>query len=410
MTGKSNIEWTEATWNPVVGCSIVSPGCTNCYAMKMAARIEAMSEAIYDAGKRTAPAQYCGTTKKVNGSAVWTGKVARAGRDVLTSPLRRKKPTTYFVNSMGDLFHEDVPDAWIDDVFAIMALSPQHTFQVLTKRAQRMRDYMLERWQPMKPLKLDLGGGDIVDLKDETEGADRRDQIVNAIDQLARDDKELQRRFLDTENDAHWTDAGAAKVMQFDWPLANVWLGVSTERQQEADERIPLLLQTPAAVRFISAEPLLGPLDLASPLYTGEAGITMRGYLRNHAEPDDFHHHATKLDWVIAGGESGRNARPMHIGWARDLCVQCETAGVPFFFKQHGEWHPRGDKPGIAETCIAINGAISRGDELKGGPDKRPRWIAIERVGKKKAGRLLDGVTHDAMPSRQIDDQHTGQR
>ena len=135
-----DIEWTQQSWNAIVGCSILSPGCTNCYAMNMAARIEAMNAAARP-GHGTAP-QYAGTTKKVNGKAVWTGKLALAPDDTLLQPLRRKKPTTYFVNSMGDLFHEDVPDESIDLVLAISALCPQHTLQILTKRAARMHTYM----------------------------------------------------------------------------------------------------------------------------------------------------------------------------------------------------------------------------------------------------------------------------
>jgi protein gp37 len=134
----SKIEWTEKTWNPIVGCSIVSPGCTNCYAMKMAARLEAMARA--DARSTQ---HYLGTTQRSKAGPVWTGKVALAPERILLEPLSRKKPTTYFVNSMGDFFHESVPDAWIDSVFAVMALCPQHTFQVLTKRSARMRAYTL---------------------------------------------------------------------------------------------------------------------------------------------------------------------------------------------------------------------------------------------------------------------------
>jgi protein gp37 len=324
----SPIEWTEHTWNPIVGCSIVSPGCTNCYAMKMARRIDAMGVVNH----------YNGCTKVVNGNAVWTGKLARASDDILLQPLRRKKPTIYFVNSMGDLFHEDVPDEWIDKVFAVMALCPQHTFQVLTKRSERMR-----RWFD----------------------GDRADSVGLAMLTIV-------------ERIPH----GHRRVP---WPLRNVWLGVSTERQQEADERIPHLLQTPAAVRFVSAEPLLGPIDLRVPEI--DLGIGKFG-----CHPD--------LDWVIVGGESGPKARPMHVGWARDLRDQCDAAGVKFFFKQHGEWHPRtSDGVGIAKHCIAINGAVSSGDKLEGGGN-RPRWIAIERVGKKAAGRLLDNREHNDMPER----------
>ena len=134
MADKSKIEWTEATWNPIVGCSVVSPGCTNCYAMKMAARIEAMAigQTTKNGSPGLAPTHYAGTTQSSKAGPVWTGKVALAPDHILTQPLRWKRPRTIFVNSMGDLFHEDVPDEWIDRVFAIIALCPQHTFQVLT--------------------------------------------------------------------------------------------------------------------------------------------------------------------------------------------------------------------------------------------------------------------------------------
>jgi protein gp37 len=282
MSGKSNIEWTEQTWNPVVGCSIVSPGCTNCYAMKMAARIETMRSSHYD-----------GATKKVNGNAVWTGKLALAPESTLMAPLRLKTPTTYFVNSMGDLFHEDCPDEWMDRVFAVMALCPQHTFQVLTKRPDRMRDYFAT-W-PMK-------------------------QVPDRITEKAADIAHKYRR--------GWQ--GNAGVIER--PLPNVWLGVSCERQEEADERIPLLLQTPAAVRFISAEPLLGPIDLnAIPLVQPFNSIWWDTKTRG-GKPPQFN----GLDWIIIGGESGPRARPMQIEWADSIVAQCRNAGVACFVKQLG--------------------------------------------------------------------------
>lgn len=326
--GKTGIEWTEQTWNPIVGCSILSPGCTNCYAMKMAARIEAMGN----------QPRYAGTTKKVNGNAVWTGKLALAPDSAFLAPLRRRKPTTYFVNSMGDLFHEDCPDEWIDRVFAVMALSPQHTFQVLTKRAARMRQWF--------------------------EG-DRADRVglamLSIVDRIPHGHRRVP------------------------WPLANVWLGVSTERQREADERIPLLLQTPAVVRFISAEPLLGEIHMR--WATWNIGI----------EPARF------LDWVIVGGESGPDARPMHPDWARTLRVECEVAQVPFFFKQWGNWHPEIDRDcddpdwrqpytKFSEPCFQIlNLAGGRGFH-------GDRVHVMRNCSKKSAGRLLDGVEHNGMP------------
>src|SRR5215472_5440285 len=181
MAGTSNIEWCDATWNPVIGCSIVSPGCTNCYAMRMAARIEAMGSGSH----------YAGTTKKVNGNAVWTGKVALAPDHILTAPIHWRKPRRIFVNSMGDLFHEDIPDQWIDSVFAVMALAPQHQFQVLTKRAERMVQWF-------------------------THFADSPDGLLSAV--------------VDITNGSR---ADIDRVGDGPWPLPNVWLGVSAERQQE---------------------------------------------------------------------------------------------------------------------------------------------------------------------------------
>ncbi|MFN7607968.1 MAG: DUF5131 family protein, partial [Ralstonia sp.] len=217
MTGKTSIEWTEQTWNPVAGCSLVSPGCTNCYAMSHAARLLDKPGSHYE-----------GTTKRVNGKPVWTGKIGIAPDSILLAPLRRRKPAMYFVNSMADLFHEGVPEAVIDCVFAVMALSPQHTFQVLTKRAKRMREYM-------------MGFG--------CDGS-RRFNVFDAMCQVA-DSSSVRGVFKD----------GSSTILAPEWPLPNVWLGVSAEDQARADERIPDLLATPAAVRFVSAEPLLGPID-----------------------------------------------------------------------------------------------------------------------------------------------------
>ena len=361
MAQTSAIEWTEATWNPIVGCSIVSPGCTHCYAMAMAARIDRM----------TLQSHYEGLTHKINGHQVWTGKIAHAGSHAFLAPLRRRKPTTYFVNSMGD---EDVPDAWIDQVFAIMALCPQHAFQVLTKRAARMRDYCSTiqkhgRWLQMEDIALQLGY--------EPRGAH---------------------------------DHG------FDWIsnkqfLPNVWLGVSAERQQEADERIPLLLQTPAAVRFLSAEPLLGPIDLTR-IRVQLAGDSWMTRSALHAKDSlNLGQEEHRLDWVICGGESGPNARPMHPDWARSLRDQCQAAGVPYFFKQWGEWlgcesTGNNEPPGIPKNTYrrCDDGSfcwpsIRDSYSFDHPTDKWSGHFAAKRVGKKAAGRLLDGVAHNAMPS-----------
>lgn len=222
MSDGTKISWTNETWNPIVGCSLASPGCTNCYAMNMAWRQEH--------GFKTP--HYAGTTKKVNGNAVWTGKIAMAPDSTLTKPLKRRKPTMYFVNSMSDLFHEDVPDEWIDRVFAVMALCPQHTFQVLTKRADRMRNYLSSG-------RATAVGMAALELVCQSLAENEKSRVGSGI--------------ILTGDIAHLKD----------WPLPNVWLGVSAEDQRRADERIPVLLDTPAAVRFVSIEPQLEHIDLS---------------------------------------------------------------------------------------------------------------------------------------------------
>jgi len=348
MAGKSKIEWTEQTWNPIVGCSIVSPGCTNCYAMRLAGtRLD----------REDGPAHYRGTTQASKAGPVWTGKLARAPDHILTAPLRRKKPTTYFVNSMGDLFHDDVPDEWIDRVFAVMALCPQHTFQVLTKRSERMRGYLSPTIQRTN-------------------------------------------RWIQADN----FRLSANPDVQWQAPLKNVWLGVSAERQQEADERIPLLLQTPAAIRFVSLEPLLGPIDLENLKFDGGEKI-VHGFCGQHAFRDGDHwEHAGEwpgIDWVIVGGESGPNARPMHPRWARDLRDQC-AVGVPFFFKQWGE-HAWGeliddDREEPYRRWTNDDADSWRLDEYGKARCDLPQWWP-SKVGKKAAGRLLDGIEHNGMPA-----------
>lgn len=350
----TKIEWTEKTWNPIVGCSIATPGCTNCYAMKMAWRL----------GNNPNTPQYHGLTKKVNGKAVWTGKVNLVEK-ALMEPLRRRKPTMYFVNSMGDLFHPSVPDKWIDRVFAVMALCPQHTFQVLTKRADRMREYTMSAAAPFRVAR-------------------------PAVDFLCNH-KSVTNEMADTilsHGPVDWPDDISIKK----WPLPNVWLGVSVEDQTRADERIPMLLDTPAAVRFVSAEPLLGPVDLGCiPVMTEDEygefpafidGLTGRATIGDLAdqELDMGHWKDPGLDWVIVGGESGPNARPMHPDWARSLRDQCVEAGVPFFFKQHGEY-------------VSISMVAGEGEHFK-----FPDGATVRRTGKKAAGNLLDGVEWQQMP------------
>jgi protein gp37 len=361
MAQASTIEWTDVTWNPVAGCLVITPGCTNCYAMRTA-------------GTRLKhhPSRANLTTMTKVGP-VWNGAV-RFNEQWLTQPLGWKKPRRIFVCAHGDLFHESVPDEWIDRVFAVMALTPQHTYQVLTKRAARMRAYI--------------------------------NGLPSKIPFLGR--MPLERIHFEAaghiEGDGGYMDAlkGAGNVyslyLDTPWPLPNVWLGVSTERQKEADERIPDLLATPAAVRFISAEPLLGPIDLrnvgSATSESARLGIdALRG---NSGRPGRIVARGCwpRLDWVIVGGESGPAARPMHPDWARGSRDQCAAAGVPFFFKQWGAWAP--SETASSRMIVADDGDIDIPDDRTA--DEEFGEAEMARMGKKAAGRLLDGVTHDAMP------------
>ncbi|MGY1945308.1 DUF5131 family protein [Nocardia asiatica] len=290
----TKIEWTEETWNPVSGCTRVSAGCLNCYI------------------ERTPPMRVA--HRRFDGPGIGAMLPVQLHSSRLDQPLRWGKPRRVFVNSMSDLFHDDVPDNFIGSVFDTMALASRHTFQVLTKRPARARA-LLTKWQ-----------------------------------EQAADQPHAAASFR--RHDMLWSEPPV-------WPLPNVWLGVSAENQETADLRIPKLLDTPAAVRFISAEPLLGPIDL------------------NDAP----------VDWVIVGGESGPGARPMHPGWARSLRDQCEQLGIAFFFKQWGE-HVTVDQ--MTES------AYMAWDAQHGCVQYHPsvQW----RVGKKAAGRLLDGRTWDEFP------------
>lgn len=321
MSDKTKIEWTDATWNPVTGCTKVSPGCDHCYAETIAHR-------------------FAGTKAYPNGFDV----TLRPER--LDQPLRWKRPRRIFVNSMSDLFHKDVPTEYIARVFAVMALAPQHTFQILTKRPGRMRSL------------------------------------------LSTADFQLM-------VDAHMHNHGDVETEV--WPLPNVWLGTSVENQKWADVRIPQLIQTPAAVRFLSCEPLLGPITLTR--------------LHAHCPTHDFDGgfcsgpcpHLILPDWIIVGGESGPNARPMHPDWARNLRGDCLSAGIAFYFKQWGEWAPQFGTDGLTplaypklwehyqRTNLTAAGREATAADHEGAEP-------MMRVGKRAAGRELDGRTWDEYP------------
>lgn len=314
----STIEWTEATWNPIVGCSRVSPGCDHCYAERQSAT---------RLSKVPAYAGLTGPDRK------WTGEV-RFLEERLDQPLRWRRPRRIFVNSMSDLFHPDVDLVVIARIFAVMAAAPRHTFQVLTKRERRMASILT------RPGFRDTVHGYLFDL-----------------------DRDLYE--------------------QRPWPIPNVWLGTSIESQSYAF-RTRHLLDTPAAVRWISAEPLLGPLDLSS-------------YLERGKVYGEYHLPAKGIDWVVVGGESGPGARPMHINWARTLRDQCQAAGVPFLFKQWGEYRPVIGSGDEADFYFCVDG---HRDPL----DARQFWmfgrepVLTKRYGKHTAGRELDGRTWDEYP------------
>ncbi|HWP58980.1 MAG TPA: phage Gp37/Gp68 family protein [Candidatus Acidoferrales bacterium] len=250
MGDRSKIEWTDATWNPVRGCSLVSAGCTNCYAMREAHRHQS----------------YGGLTRSTEHGPVWTGEV-RVVPELLDQPLRWKRPRRIFVNSMSDLFHESIPLEFVGRVYGVMRQAHWHTFQVLTKRPERMREFF-DWW-----------------------------------------------RFQE------WKETGG-----FERVAQNIWWGISAENQPTFDDRLPFIQDEtiPAAVRFLSLEPLLAPIDISDAFQEIDLG------------DEDYSKWSLALNWVILGGESGPCARPMDLGWVRSIVRQCKEAEVPCFVKQLG--------------------------------------------------------------------------
>ena len=316
MAENSKIEWTDATWNPVRGCDPVSPGCANCYAAEVAARFSGLGQP-YEGLATRHPGQ----------PAKWTGNM-RLVPEKLTEPLSWKKPRRVFVNSMSDLFHPAVPFCFIDQVFAVMALARRHTFQILTKRAKRMQRYFEDRsWNDV-----------IVNVVREYDSM----PLLQPAGWL----NTFQSLYRITEAESLAGHEWACRLPQA-WPLPNVWLGVSVENQAAADERVPHLLKCPAAVRFLSCEPLLGPVDLLRVDAHGFGGPTghkvdciRKGYWSNgpmgFVNHSDMHDTFGPLHWVIVGGESGPKARPCKLDWIRSIVEQCQAASVPCFVKQLG--------------------------------------------------------------------------
>ena len=272
--GKSNIEWTDMVWNPVTGCTKISEGCQNCYAERMAMR--------------------------------FTGHFnVTLHPDRLNQPLHWRKPRRIFVCSMGDLFHEDVPDEFVDKVMAIMAIQdqlyPKHTFLVLTKRPARMKIYF-----------------DKLYSFNRAEDGNSYGRLLSEISKYAPD-----------------YVFGSYSCRENFLPFSNLWLGVTAENQEQADKRIPILLQIPAAKRFVSIEPLLGPVDLTRinvsqlPACNGYVANALDSRINSILDKPYKH-----LDWVIIGAESGPNRRECKIEWVRAILSQCRAVGIPVFIKQ----------------------------------------------------------------------------
>lgn len=338
---RTKIEWATHVWNPVTGCTPVSEGCRNCYARRISKRLVGRFGYPVDEPFRVT-----------------------LHEDRLKEPLTWKGSRRVFVCSMGDLFHDDVPDEFIARVWWVMGqcagyLDPSryrgHTFLVLTKRPERMREW-LKGWSDQGTRKHWIESfGEVYDWM---------------------------------SGPKHWPDV-----------FYNVWLGVTAENQKRADERIPILLQIPAAVRFVSVEPMLGPVDLEYYLPYVDSKYKdewhRNGY---HVIRIDKGITSGTVDWVICGGESGFGARPMHPDWARSLRDQCVRARVPFFFKGWGEWFPREMWEYNPYLVLPDDEFAYRNSKdtqvFEDGPDMYP----VHRVGKKKAGRILDGCVWDEMP------------
>ena len=280
----TSIEWTDATWNPVRGCSRVSRGCERCYAEGTARRFAGPGQPYEGLVRLDA---------KGKPKAQWNGEV-RFLPERLAEPLRWRRPRRVFVNSMSDLFHEALAFEQIAAVFGVMAASPRHTFQVLTKRPERARAF----FRFMMAGQSEHGPSEAIACG------------IHAAN--------------------HGADVDYFGITS-PWPIPNVWLGVSVEDQATADERIPALLQLPAAVRWVSYEPALGAVDF-SRVKVPDAPSPPSHATVLHA----FRGFGSRLDWIVVGGESGHGARPFDLAWARSTVAACREAGVPCFVKQLG--------------------------------------------------------------------------
>jgi protein gp37 len=371
----TGIEWTHIpgykgeTWNPVRGCRRVSEGCRNCYAERMSARFSGEGQ------------PYEGLAEFKDGEPRWTGE-SMIVENKFDQPLRWTKPRAVFVNSMSDLFFEGFDFETIAAIYGVMAAAREHVFMVLTKRPERARVF----FQQM-----------------QMEGRESGTSPLAAIQSYALTDfsgEKMKPREI-------WNRGDVQVERGESWPPVNIWLGTSVEDQSAADERIPHLLECPAAVRFLSCEPLLGPVHLGETWMRGAFDhCPCEGGDEYDVDPcrgcpgwgmECGAVRGPSIDWVIAGGESGPGARPMHPDWPRHLRDQCDASGTPFFFKQWGAY--AGD-PSVAEKPDVMVGTLGQvwheGDQCEFHESVGATPMA--RVGKHDAGRKLDGEVHSEFP------------
>lgn len=317
----TSIEWTDRVWNPLVGCSRVSKGCEHCYAERVAHR--GMSE------------HHRGLTVLGAHGPRWTGEV-RLVPEALSKPLSWRKPCRVFVNSMSDLFHEKIAFETVAAIFGVMAATPRHTYQVLTKRPERARAFFKWIVEQDTAIPADIRG-------DSTPGLLHANAAALSAEIVHHPKGDAGPLHVE-----HCADPSGP------WPLPNVWLGVSVEDQATADARIPVLLELPAALRWVSYEPALGTIDFTGLDVLGQTRtephphdpVVRLDALRGHLSgPDEL---GARLDWVVVGGESGPNARPFDLWWARRVLRQCRKANVPVFVKQLGA------KPIITEDILEV--------------------------------------------------------
>lgn len=409
MPNATNIEWADLTINPTRGCSHCSPGCDNCYAERFAAR--------HVHNPQMAQA-YAGL---VDANGKWTGKINFNSSEKMYPHRVPGKGKRVFVGSMTDIFHPNCPTENHDKIFAsiladhIFANGHGHTFIILTKRPLAMQEYfaagpeaLLRRWGKAGNGWIIVGDGDSETFEEYADGQTIPQEMTSPRDNLRQ---------------------------EYLWPLPNLWLGVTVCNQAEADAKIPLLLQTPAAKRFVSIEPMLGPVNLAAVRQSNNSGdvfsvdaltgLWFRERRRKESRNDYMANQSAAqqrlpaLDWVICGGETGLGARPIHPDWVRSLRDQCQGAEVPFFFKSWGEWGATairldtglpsfGMFESFTHYCNKAPTWMHKGDKLicpdghvptHGAKEgKSYPMCIVRRVGKKQAGRLLDEREWNEIP------------